>query len=75
MAPGILEFAQSYTPGMSGLDRFIAFNKGDVIGRDGAAREQESGPPQRLVLLEVEATMPTRLDSSRSGWAIAAWDS
>jgi dimethylglycine dehydrogenase len=50
------EFAQSYTPGMSGLDRFVAFDKGDFIGRDAAAREQESGPPQRLVLLEIEAT-------------------
>lgn len=52
----LTEFAQSYTPAMSGLDRFIAFDKGDFIGRDAALREQDSGPAQRLVLLEVEAT-------------------
>ncbi len=50
------EFAQSYTPGMSGLDHFVAFDKGDFIGRDAAAREQESGASQKLVLLEIEAT-------------------
>lgn len=50
------EFAQCYTPGMSGLDRFIAFDKGDFIGRDAAILEQETGPSQQLVLLEIEAT-------------------
>lgn len=49
------EFAQSYTPGMSGLDRFVAFDKGDFIGRDAAARERDAGPSQRLVLLQIEA--------------------
>ena len=50
------EFAQSYTPGMSGLDRFVAFDKRGFIGRDAATREQETGPSQRLVLLQIEAT-------------------
>ena len=49
------EFRQDYTPGMSGLDRFIAFDKGDFIGREGALRERSEGPKQRLVLLEVAA--------------------
>lgn len=49
------EFMQDYTPGMSGLDRFIAFDKVDFIGREGALREQEEGPAKRLVLLEVDA--------------------
>jgi dimethylglycine dehydrogenase len=49
------EFTQAYTPGMSGLDRFVAFDKGDFIGREAALREREEGVAQRLVLLEVDA--------------------
>ena len=49
-----LEFTQSYTPAMSGLDRFIAFDKGPFIGRDAALKEQETGPTKRLVLLAIE---------------------
>ena len=49
------EFTQAYTPGMSGLDRFVAFDKGDFIGREAALREREEGAQQRLVLLEVDA--------------------
>ncbi len=50
------EFRQDVTPGMSGLDRFVAFDKGDFIGRDAALHEREHGPARRLVLLEVDAT-------------------
>ena len=50
------EFTQSYTPGMSGLDRFVAFDKGNFIGRDAALQERECGAAQLLVLLEVDAT-------------------
>ncbi len=49
------EFRQDYTPRMSGLDRFVAFDKGDFIGREGALRERAEGPKQRHVLLEVDA--------------------
>jgi len=49
------EFTQAYTPGMSGLDRFVAFDKADFIGREAALREREQGVSQRLVLLEVDA--------------------
>jgi dimethylglycine dehydrogenase len=48
------EFRQDYTPGMSGLDRFIDFDK-DFIGREGALREREEGAARRLVLLSVGA--------------------
>jgi dimethylglycine dehydrogenase len=50
------EFTWAYTPGMSGLDRFVAFDKGDFIGRDAALRERD-GPPggQKLVTLEIAA--------------------
>jgi dimethylglycine dehydrogenase len=49
------EFTQAYTPGMSGLDRFVAFDKGAFIGRDAALRERDAGSAQQLVLLEVDA--------------------
>ncbi len=49
------EFTWAYTPGMSGLDRFVAFDKPAFVGRDAALRERETGPAQRLVTLEVEA--------------------
>jgi dimethylglycine dehydrogenase len=49
------EFAQSYTPAMSGLDRFIAYNKGDFLGRAAARKERETGSDQRLVLLAIDA--------------------
>ena len=49
------EFMQSYTPGMTGMDRWIAFNKGEFIGREPALEEKQSNtPPQRLVTLEVD---------------------
>jgi dimethylglycine dehydrogenase len=50
------EFTQEYTPGMSGLDRFVAFDKAGFIGRDAALRERDTGAARRLVLLEVDAT-------------------
>jgi dimethylglycine dehydrogenase len=50
------EFAQSYTPGMSGLDRFVAFDKPDFIGRSAVLRERDTGSAQRLVLLAIDAT-------------------
>jgi len=50
-----LEFAQSYTPAMAGLDRFIAFDKGEFIGRQAALEERARGPTQRLVLLAVDS--------------------
>jgi dimethylglycine dehydrogenase len=49
------EFRQDMTPGMSGLDRFVAFDKEGFIGREAALREREEGARQRLVLLEVDA--------------------
>ena len=50
-----LEFAQSYTAAMAGLDRFIAFDKGEFIGRAAALAERATGPAQRLVLLAVDS--------------------
>ena len=50
-----LEFAQAYTPAMAGLDRFIAFDKGEFIGREAALAERGASPAQRLVLLSIDA--------------------
>jgi len=50
------EFTQDRTPGMSGLDRYVAFDKGDFIGREAALREREAGAARRLALLDVDAT-------------------
>jgi dimethylglycine dehydrogenase len=47
------EFTQGYTPGMTGLDRFIAWEKGDFVGREAALAERELGPVRRLVTLDL----------------------
>ena len=58
------EYTSAYTPGMSGLDRFIAFGKKSFVGRDAAVREREEAPPaRRLALLEIDAT-----DADASGF-------
>ncbi len=50
------EFTQGYTPGMTGLDRWIAWDKGEFVGREAALRERSGdGPSQLLVTLEVES--------------------
>jgi dimethylglycine dehydrogenase len=58
------EFMQDRTPGMTGMDRWVAFDKGDFIGREAALKEKEQNTaPQRLVTLEVDAT-----DADASGY-------
>jgi len=49
------EFRHHVTPASCGLDRFVALDKSEFIGRDAARRERESGPERRLVLLRVDA--------------------
>lgn len=49
------EFRQDYTPGMTGMDRWIDWSK-DFIGKDAARKEyEEDSAPLRLVTLEVDA--------------------
>ena len=58
------EFTQGYTPGMTGMDRWIAWNKGEFTGREAALTEREKNTaPQKLVTLEVDA-----LDADASGY-------
>ena len=40
---------------MSGLDRFVAYDRKDFIGRDAALRERDNGADRHLVLLEIDA--------------------
>ena len=49
------EFRQENTPAESGLDRYVAFDKGEFIGRDAAMRERDAETARRLVLLDVDA--------------------
>ena len=49
------EFSRDYTPRMSGLDRFVAYDKPDFIGRDAALRDRASVPEKRLVTLAIDS--------------------
>jgi dimethylglycine dehydrogenase len=49
------EFSRDYTPVMSGLSRFVDYEKPDFVGRDAALRDRDLPPARRLVLLEVDA--------------------
>jgi dimethylglycine dehydrogenase len=69
------EFTQSTTPGMCGLDRHVAFDKGDFIGREGALRERETPSARVLVTLAIDATdadasgfEPVKLDGRLVGY-------
>ncbi|SDE39859.1 GcvT family protein [Ruegeria marina] len=58
------EFTQDRTPGMTAMDRWIAWDKGDFIGRDAALAERDGNGPARVqVTLEVDA-----LDADASGY-------
>ncbi|MBT8460085.1 MAG: FAD-dependent oxidoreductase [Boseongicola sp.] len=58
------EFTQDRTPGMTGMDRWIAWDKGDFIGREAALAERDGGgPAQKLVTLEIDAD-----DADASGY-------
>ena len=57
------EFMQNYTPGMTGMDRWIDFDK-NFIGREAALKEkEENSAPRRLITLEVNA-----IDADASGY-------
>jgi dimethylglycine dehydrogenase len=48
------EFRPDYTPKESGLDRFIAYDKGEFIGRKAALKDRDSKPTRRLVTMIVD---------------------
>ena len=49
------DFRPDYTPGETGLDRFVDFDKGEFIGRAAALLERSKGPKRKFVVMEVEA--------------------
>ncbi|WP_413720153.1 GcvT family protein [Silicimonas sp. MF1-12-2] len=50
------EFTQGYTPGMTGMDRWIDWSKSGFIGEVPARKERDGGGPSKLlVTLEVDA--------------------
>jgi dimethylglycine dehydrogenase len=58
------EFTWAYTPAMSGLDRFVAYDKQGFIGREAALRERDtSSARQCLITLEIDA-----IDADASGF-------
>lgn len=58
------EFTQAYTPGMTGMDRWIDFGKHAFIGRQAALTEQQQNTAtQRLVTLAVDSR-----DADASGY-------
>jgi 4-methylaminobutanoate oxidase (formaldehyde-forming) len=42
------------SPLEAGLERFVAFDKGDFVGRDALLRQREQGPERRLACLTIE---------------------
>lgn len=58
------EFTQAYTPAMTGMDRWIDWQKEDFIGREAALAERDGdGPQQVLVTLAIDAE-----DADASGY-------
>ncbi|HVS75626.1 MAG TPA: FAD-dependent oxidoreductase [Steroidobacteraceae bacterium] len=47
------DFRPDYTPGETGLDRYIDFDKPDFTGRAAALAERAAGPGRRFVILEL----------------------
>ncbi|MGX9355673.1 GcvT family protein [Roseobacteraceae bacterium S113] len=50
------EFTQGYTAAQTGMDRWIAWDKGEFVGKAAAMAERDgNGPAQKIVTLEIEA--------------------
>jgi dimethylglycine dehydrogenase len=49
------DLSADWSPLQAGLDRFVAFDKGDFIGRDALLREREAGVDRVLACLVVDA--------------------
>ena len=48
------DLTHEYTPLMASLDRFVAFDKPDFIGKAALLKEREAGPKERLVSLVMD---------------------
>ncbi len=49
-----LDLSSEYSPFESGLDRFVALDKGEFRGREALIRQQADGIGQRMVTLEID---------------------
>ena len=49
------EYRPIYTPAEAGIERFVAIDKGDFIGREAVLRDRQHAPKRRLVTLAVDA--------------------
>jgi len=49
------EFRPDYTPVESGLDRFVAYDKADFVGRAAALRDRAEPPKKKLVAMVVDS--------------------
>jgi dimethylglycine dehydrogenase len=49
------DFRPDYTPGETGLNRFVDFGKSAFTGRSAALAERSAGPKRRFVVMEVES--------------------
>ncbi len=48
------EFTQGYTPGETGMDRWIGWDKGEFVGKAAAIAERDgNGPARKVVTLEI----------------------
>jgi dimethylglycine dehydrogenase len=50
-----LEFSTAYTPAETGLDRYVATDKGEFIGREAFVEARRAAPARRLVLLQLDS--------------------
>ncbi|MEM1131265.1 MAG: glycine cleavage T C-terminal barrel domain-containing protein, partial [Pseudomonadota bacterium] len=58
------EFTQGYTPGETGMDRWIKWDKEGFVGREAAMAERDgNGPAKKLVTLEIDSA-----DADASGF-------
>jgi dimethylglycine dehydrogenase len=57
------EFTQDRTPRMTGMDRWIAWDKGDFLGREAVLIESKGPPGRQLVTLAIDAA-----DADASGY-------
>jgi dimethylglycine dehydrogenase len=69
------EYRPVYTPFEAGLERFVALDKGEFIGRAAATRARDAGPGRRLVTFVVDAALadaigdePVWHDGKVIGW-------
>jgi dimethylglycine dehydrogenase len=69
------EFRPIYTPWEAGLDRFIAVQKPDFIGREAVVRTRDQEPRYKLVTMTVDADDADAIGDEPilRGGAVAGW--